>query len=161
VVFVSKLFSVEHINAERKAFMGTSITIDQLERMKTHELADLLSNVVLLLRRMPNVECREFTRDLAPPEQSDLLERQREQRNNFLDDRSSQPSTNDTIAEQPPSQITWTLADLEGKKLDELKQIAKDLHLRVPSNIRKNDLLNKLQVRLSRSHSEQYAIQDI
>jgi hypothetical protein len=158
VVFVSKLFSVEHV--ERKAFMGTSITIDQLERMKTHELADLLSNVVLLLRRMPNVECREFTRDLAPLEQSGPQERQGEQRNNFLDDRSSQPPTNAT-AEQPPSQVTWTLADLEGKKLDELKQIAKDLHLRVPSNIRKNDLLNKLQVRLSRSHSEQYAIQDI
>ncbi len=146
--------------------MSTSITIDQLERMKTHELADLLSNVVLLLRRMPNVECREFTRDLDPMTQSSPQERRgAQQGSNFLDDRSSQPSTNDTSrkepSEQPPSQTTWTIADLEGKKLDELKQIAKDLHLRVPSKIKKDDLLNKLRVCLSGSHSEQYAIQDI
>lgn len=30
-------------------------TIQQLEEMKTHELAELLSNFVLLLRRLPNV----------------------------------------------------------------------------------------------------------
>ena len=145
--------------------MSTPITIDQLEHMKTHELADLLSNVVLLLRRMPNVECREFTRDLDLGEQSSPRERQGEQGSNFLNNRSSQPSTNDLPrkepSEQPPFQTTWTLADLEGKKVDELKQIAKDLSLRFPSNIRKNDLLNKLRVRLSHSHSEQYAIQDI
>ena len=142
--------------------MGTSITIDQLERMKTHELADLLSNVVLLLRRMPNVECREFTRDLDPP---DPRERREEQGSNFFDDLPNQPSANDTPgkepSEQPLSQTTWTLADLEGKKVDELKQIAKDLHLCIPSKIRKDDLLNKLRIRLSGSHSEQYAIQDI
>ncbi len=148
--------------------MSTSITIDQLERMKTHELADLLSNVVLLLRRMPNVECREFTRDLDLMAQSGPQERRgTQQESNFLDDRSSQPSTNDNDtsrkepSEQPPSQTTWTIANLEGKKVDELKQIAKDLHLRVPSKIKKDDLLNKLRVRLSGGHSEQYAIQDI
>jgi hypothetical protein len=32
------------------------ISAQDLEAMKTHDLADLLANVVLLLRRMPNVE---------------------------------------------------------------------------------------------------------
>src|SRR5260370_27807318 len=40
--------------------MGTRMTIDQLEQMKTHELADLLANVVLLLRRMPDVACKQL-----------------------------------------------------------------------------------------------------
>ena len=118
--------------------MDTRITIDQLEGMKTHEVADLLSNVVLLLRRMPNVECRQLTSQLT---NDDIF-------------------TEKTV-KQPPSQATWTVADLKGKTVAELKQIANDLHLPFPSKIRKDDLLNKLTVRLSRSHSEQYAIQDI
>jgi len=119
-------------------FMGTHITIDQLERMKTHELADLLSNVVLLLRRMPNVECREFT-------------------SQFTNDDTFKAN----ITEHPPSQTTWKVADLKGKTVAELKQIANDLHLPFSSKIKKDDLLNKLTVRLSRGHSEQYTIQDI
>ena len=40
--------------------MATRLTIDQLEKMKTHELADMLASVVLLLRRMPDVECKQL-----------------------------------------------------------------------------------------------------
>src|SRR6266702_4689950 len=40
--------------------MGTRLTIDQLEKMKTHELADMLASVVLLLRRLPDVECKQL-----------------------------------------------------------------------------------------------------
>ncbi len=46
--------------------MSTRITVEQLEHMKTHELAELLANVVLVLRRMPNVECRELMQQAAP-----------------------------------------------------------------------------------------------
>src|SRR6266568_1771374 len=42
--------------------MGTRLTIDQLEKMKTHELADMLASVVLLLRRLPDVECKQLVR---------------------------------------------------------------------------------------------------
>ena len=44
--------------------MGTRMTIDQLEQMKTHELADLLANVVLLLRRMPDVACKQLVQQV-------------------------------------------------------------------------------------------------
>jgi Rho termination factor, N-terminal domain len=145
--------------------MGTHITIDQLERMKTHELADLLSNVVLLLRRMPNVECREFTSQ-SPTD--DIPEGIRDHAKIASpSSEENQPSTDQRVVpgqslgtDQSPSPTTWTVADLEGKKVQELKQIANDLHLPLPSKIKKDDLLNKLRVRLSRSHSEQYAIQD-
>ena len=40
--------------------MSTRITVEQLEHMKTHDLAELLANVVLVLRRMPDVQCREL-----------------------------------------------------------------------------------------------------
>lgn len=146
--------------------MGAHITIDQLERMKTHELADLLSNVVLLLRRMPDVECREFTRQLPNDDLPESIRGQVETTSPRSEE--NQPSADQGVGsarppsiEQPPSQTTWTIADLEGKKVTELKQIANDLHLPFPSKIKKDDLLDKLKVRLSRSHSEQYAIQNI
>ena len=40
--------------------MSLRISIDQLEQMKTHELADLLANIVLVLRRMPDVPCTQL-----------------------------------------------------------------------------------------------------
>jgi hypothetical protein len=122
--------------------MVTRITADQLEGMKTHEVAELLSNVVLLLRRMPNVECRQLTRQLttdAPDNETSL----------------------ENPKEQAPTQNRWTVADLQGKKLAELKQIANALELRYPSKIKKDDLLQKLAFKLSGAHSEQYTIQDI
>ena len=51
--------------------MGTRMTIDQLEQMKTHELADLLANVVLLLRRMPDVACKQLVQQVPGNEFQD------------------------------------------------------------------------------------------
>jgi len=144
--------------------MVTSMTIDQLERMKTHEIADLLSNVVLLLRRMPNVECRQFTSQ--PPEIA------------VIDPPPISPSpagpkgtktakpkqlvdSIEKVVEPLPAQSKWTVADLEGKTVSQLKEIATDLNLRLSSSLKKNELLAKLTAKLSRTHSEQYAIQDI
>ncbi|HEX3643552.1 MAG TPA: hypothetical protein VHV10_19875 [Ktedonobacteraceae bacterium] len=156
--------------------MDTRITIDQLERMKTHEVADLLSNVVLLLRRMPNVECHQFTNDDTPITNSQPTEKVVEQPPTPtpptpVDRKGKKPTklkkiaddlSIETVSEQVPAKTTWTVADLEGKKtVTQLKKIADDLHLPYPSNIKKDDLLNKLTTKLSRSHSEQYEIQNI
>jgi hypothetical protein len=153
--------------------MVTSMTIDQLENMKTHELAELLSNVVLLLRRMPNVECRQFTQlphnngplsnDVpeppstpTPPPSADRKEEKMAKSLPPLDI-PPYPGT----PEPPVAQTKWTVADLKGKKVVELRQIAADLNLRLASSLKKDELLAKLTTKLSRTHSEQYAIQDI
>ena len=48
--------------------MSSRITVDQLEQMKTHELADVLANIVLVLRRMPDVPCTQLQQHLLEPE---------------------------------------------------------------------------------------------
>lgn len=153
--------------------MVTSMTIDQLERMKTHDLAELLSNVVLLLRRMPNVECGQFT-SLSPnggsfsifvPEpppthtSPPLADRKEEKPAKPLPPIAIPPYPETT--ESPVAQSKWTIADLKGKKVVELRQIAADLNLRLASGLKKDELVAKLTAKLSRTHSEQYAIQDM
>ncbi len=118
--------------------MSTPITINQLEHMKTHDLADLLSNLVLLLRRMPNVECRQLTSQFT-----------------------NKDALTEKIIEQPPTPTSWTITDLKGKTVAELKQMAHDLHLPFSSKIKKDELLSKLTARLSHDNSEQYTIQNI
>jgi hypothetical protein len=150
--------------------MDTRITIDQLERMKTHEIADLLSNVVLLLRRMPNVECRQFTNDDTSiretvPEQPLTLTTQtsvdRKEKKPTKSKKIADDLPTETVSEQVPAKTTWTIADLEGKTVPQLRQIAKDLNLRLASSLKRDEVLNKLTTKLSRSHSEQYEIQNI
>src|ERR1700751_6013623 len=85
--------------------MKTRLTIEQLEQMKTHELADLLSNVVLLLRRMPDVECGQFTQHIPALE-------------DFPQPELSQRSMRDK---------RLTEDELKGKTVPELKKIADDL----------------------------------
>ncbi len=157
--------------------MDTRITIDQLEHMKTHEVADLLSNVVLLLRRMPNVECRQFTNNDTP------IDIDIDQPWEMVVDQTQTPTTQTSVgrkekkgtkskqiaddlskkltAEQVPAEITLTVADLKGKTVLQLRQIAKDLNFPLASGLKKDEVLNKLTTRLSRIHSEQYEIQNI
>lgn len=137
--------------------MANRITVDQLEQMKTHELADLLSNVVLLLRRMPDVECRQLIAQL--PEEYPTHDIQRPQpgisKQPDLPDLSDLPDASD----QPLKPLTLTREQLKNKKVDELKQLAKEARLRIPAKIKKDELINKL---LAMGHtSEQFAIQDI
>jgi hypothetical protein len=115
--------------------MSTRLTVEQLESMKTHELADLLANVVLLLRRMPNVECRQLSAQFAE---------------NALQSES-----------QPARPLALTLAELKSYKLDELKKLAHDLDIPFSSKVRKDELINKIHAWQSNTHSEQYAIQNI
>ena len=121
------------------------ISIEQLEQMTTHELAETLSNIVLLLRRMPNVTWQELQ-----PSQKEI------------------PTT--SIQERTPSAPAPSHAhvllreELVKMHIPDLQEIAKDLHMRVPKNSRKEDLINKILSRQSREdygHSEQYAIQNL
>lgn len=115
--------------------MSTRLTVEQLESMKTHELADLLANVVLLLRRMPNVECRQlFTQFAESAQQSE---------------------------QQPTRPLALTLEELQSYKLDELKKLAHDLDIPFASKIKKEELVNKIHTWQLHTHSEQYAIQNI
>lgn len=122
--------------------MTTRITVDQLERMKIHDVADLLANVVLLLKRMPNVECRELLQTLP-----DEIHLQQEYR-----------------PEQLSSTRVWNEQDLKDKKVADLKKIADELHIPYTSRIKKDELAAKILARSARAdsgRSEQYAIQEL
>src|SRR6266700_2721323 len=117
--------------------MNTPIAVKQLEQMTTHELATVLSEVVLLLRRLPNVKWQ----DLQQAEQ--------------------------TIATKQVQEIhpqVLILEELKKMRIADLQEIAKDLHMHVPAKTRKDDLIARIIARQGRqdyNHSEQYAIQDI
>ena len=117
--------------------MGTHLTIDQLEKMKTHELADMLANVVLLLRRMPDVECKQLLQQIP----------------------DNQP------VEQPPFEpvaapaTSYTREELEKKNLDDLRPLAKTLNVRGHAKIKKAELIAGILARQADGHSEQWAIQ--
>ena len=119
--------------------MGTRLTISQLEQMKTHELADLLANVVLLLRRLPNVECKQLVQ---------------------------QVSSNQDVEQPVAEQVVMPAASLtrEGlvkRKISELKTLAKELNVFFPVSIKKDDLINRILTRSADGRSEQRAIQDV
>ena len=119
--------------------MGTRMTIEQLEKMKTHELADLLANVVLLLRRMPNVECKQLIEQVPG--------------NGHVE----QPTSGKAL--MPRS--TFTRAELSKKKLPELKTLAKELNVLFAASIKKDDLIYKILAKSADGRSEQRSIQDL
>ena len=122
-----------------EVLMKTHITIEQLEQMKTHELADLLSNLALLLRRMPDVPCGQLTQQIP----DDKVYRQQEL----------------------PQQVLLTSAStyeaLNKKKLVELKKLADDQLISYTGNIKKADLIKKILAQPADGHSEQYAMRDL
>ena len=119
--------------------MGTRMTIDQLEKMKTHELADMLANIVLILRRMPDVECKQLVQQV--PGDQDV----------------EQPAIRQVVL---PT-ASFTREELAKKKLADLKTLARDLHVLFPTAIKKDDLINKILARSADGRSEQWAIQDM
>lgn len=123
--------------------MNTRLTIEQLEHMKTHELADLLANVVLLLRRMPDIECGQLTQ-ISAMFQSPVP-----------------PTVQPQASEEASIGSTITAADLQKKTVPALKKIATELHVSYTGKIKKDELINKILARQTHSHSEQYAIQHL
>ncbi|GHO95910.1 hypothetical protein KSF_059580 [Reticulibacter mediterranei] len=120
--------------------MNTRFTVAQLEQMKTHELADLLANVVLVLRRMPNVECKQLGQ---LPETVQL------------------PALSISSPEPTPVSNSITAEDLQSKTVPQLKKIATELHVSYTGRIKKDELIAKILSRQAKGHSEQYAIQHL
>jgi len=129
--------------------VNTRFTIEQLEQMKTHELADLLANVVLVLKRMPNVECRELASSFNSGEEDGGLMEQQEVQAGGLE------------AAKVKEKVKFSAAELEAKKVGEIKEIAKELHLTVLSKSTKKELISKILVRQEQEYSDQFAIQHI
>ncbi|SRR6266700_5244101 len=127
--------------------MNTRFTIEQLEHMKTHDLADLLANVVLLLRRMPDVECGQLATQI--PEVLNVQEL------------SGAPSIPPQTPEDTSAVNALTAADLRKKNVAELKKIATELHVSYSVRIKKDELISKIVARQGHGHSEQYAIQHL
>jgi hypothetical protein len=119
--------------------MATRMTIEQLEKMKTHELADLLANVVLLLRRMPNVECKQLIQQVPS--------------NGHVEQPSSEQVS------MPRS--TFTREELSKQTLPKLKILAKELNVLFAASIKKDDLIHKILAKSADGRSEQRAIQDL
>ena len=119
--------------------MGTRMTIDQLEKMKTHELADMLANIVLVLRRMPDVECKQLVQQVP----------------------NSQGIEPHAAEQDAQSTASLTREELAKKKLADLKTLAKDLRVLFPATIKKDDLISKILARSADGRSEQWAIQDM
>lgn len=119
--------------------MSTRLTIDQLERMKTHELADLLANVVLLLRRLPDIECKHLIEQASSNGKVELP----------------------TIEQVAMPAVPLAREELTKKKVSELKALAKELHVVFSATIKKDDLIAKMLARSADGHSEQRAIQDL
>jgi hypothetical protein len=125
--------------------MNKHLTVDQLEAMKVHELADLLGNIVLVLRRMPDVECRQFAAQFSSKDS--------------VSEQETSAQTTAPVLTDTYSALTET--ELKNKKLAELKGIAADLGLKLGSKSKKDDYIAKIFTRLNQSHSEQYAIQNL
>ena len=123
--------------------MATRVTVEQLEKMKTHDIADLLANIVLLLRRLPDIPYSQLIQQ-APSD---------EHRNGQVE----QAAPVQTTAALP----SFTREELTKKKVVELKSLAKELNVLFPSTAKKDDLINKILARAANGHSEQRAMLDI
>ncbi len=133
--------------------MSSTLTIEQLENMKTHDLADLLANIVMVLRRLPDVSCKELQPALdIPPMQAEPIKK-------VIKQKKATPA----VEEQSPSSSHphFSQSELENKSVAMLKQVAKELHVLVPSSAKKADLVSKILAKQERSHSEQFAIQNL
>lgn len=119
--------------------METRLTIDQLEKMKTHELADMLASVVLLLRRLPDVECKQLVR---PVPDIPVVE---------------PPAIEQVATMRSP----FTRAELEKMKVPELKALANKLNVLYAAKDLKLKLIEKILAKPLDGHSEQRAIQDM
>jgi hypothetical protein len=136
--------------------MSTRITVDQLEQMKTHELADLLSNLAIMLRRLPDVPCTQLQPEIAKVE--DVQPPQPQKKTPARSKKSAS-----TVEEQPivsDSLPIYTEEELNKKNTTDLKKIIKALHIST-SATKKADLIAKILTGQGREHSEQYAILNV
>ncbi|GCE13129.1 Rho termination factor N-terminal domain-containing protein [Tengunoibacter tsumagoiensis] len=124
--------------------MKNRLTSTDLEKMKTHELAELLTDVVLLLKRLPDV-----------PFQNLVMHQLESTSAPRLTSEASSP------LELPLAVTSLTDSELKKKTVPELKKIAKELHIRYAADSKKADLIEKIVRHSGHTHSEQYLIQDL
>lgn len=130
----TSIFAKNYREEKVSRSMATRFSIEYFEHMTTHELADLLSLIVLLLRRLP---------DLSWLELQSLWDTQA-----GTDQQHPQAAMHDILKE-------LCVADL--------REIAEDLHMPLPSRIKKEDLITKILVRQERQtheHQQRYAMQE-
>ncbi len=132
--------------------MSTRMTVDQLEQMKTHELADLLSTLALVLRRLPDVPCVQLQQGIA-----DIEDVQPEPKKKAIA-KAKKPTT--IVEEQPieaGSLPLYTEAELKKKTIADLKKIVEALHISTSAK-KKEEFISKILAGQGREHSEQFAI---
>ena len=135
--------------------MKAIITIEQLEQMKTHEVADLLANVVMMLRRMPDVPCIQLQVQEEPP--ASIVSQQETPKRRTTKKKDTQLITEEQPELQASSLPIFTEVELQAKKVVELKAIVTALH--IPTSAKKKDeLISKILMSQGREHSEQYTI---
>ena len=135
--------------------MSLRMSVDQLEQMKTHELADLLANIVLILRRMPDVPCTQLQQSLIETEVPQLAP---EKKSTAKKNGTSASTT--ALPEQAASLPLFKEEELKKKKVVDLQKIVATLHIPTSSK-KKDDLIGKILARQGQEHSEQFAIQNL
>lgn len=140
--------------------MSTRITVDQLEQMKTYELADLLANIVLVLRRMPDVPCKQLQQE---PGETTSVQQSKPGKQN---DATKRRKTAAIVEEQPlqqasTSSTSFTEEELKKKTIADLKKMANNLHVIFSSKAKKDELISKILSRQGHEHSEQYAMMNV
>ena len=133
--------------------MSLRMTVDQLEQMKTHELADLLANIVLVLRRMPDVPCTQLQQSLIEPEAIQPVAEKKK-----TTKKKETPTVEEVQPAQAPLQSIFTEEELKQKRVTDLQKIVAMLHIPTSSK-KKDDLISKILTRQGQEHSEQFAIQ--
>ncbi len=127
--------------------MKTRLTVAQLEQMQVHELAELLANIVIVLRRLPNVPFVQLQPELATYDSSDIQQRE------------TTLSTNAAEKSATSSLPIFTEAQLRSKKVAELKELVVTLHISTSAKT-KAELISKILASQGQKHSEQFAIQN-
>lgn len=140
------------------------ITPEQLEQMRTHEVADLLSNLVMALRRLPDVPWRELQQQPSTEPELVAVQPKVAEKKAPKGRKKGGPTTKIEQVVSFTSSDNGTLlteAILKEKKLADLKKIATDLNITGRSTATKEQLIEKILERQARGHSEQFAIQNM
>ena len=144
-------------------------TAEQLESMTTHELADMLSNIVMLLRRMPDVPCQELTAQVSNTEQNIDVSSETTSPTTSTPTIPAEVSTHHQEASEQNGQGVSSLQEridafMNDKKMTiaKLRSMADELGIPYPTKPTKADLAKRVAERQMRGgHSEQYAIMNL
>ncbi|MBA2395519.1 MAG: Rho termination factor N-terminal domain-containing protein [Ktedonobacteraceae bacterium] len=133
------------------------MTTDQIKKMKTHELAEILTSVAWLLNTMPNIECGQLIESVPNKVQTEQIAVPQPLIEPILDD----IQTEQMVVERQPATPLFTHEELKKKTVVELKSMAKGLNVFFSSAVKKDELIHKILTRPSDGKSEQHAIRNL